>query len=62
MDEARLKKDTEESRSLISIIFEGFARMKHGRKEGLKLSLLDFFLCFRVFFLVFLDPLLRFRV
>ena len=29
------------------------ARRKRGRREGLKLSILDLFLCFRVFFLVF---------
>jgi len=28
--------------------------MKHGRREELELSIFNFFLCFRVFFLLFL--------
>jgi hypothetical protein len=43
------------------VLRRGFARMKHVRREELKISLLDFFFCFRVFLLVFLDSHLRFR-
>jgi hypothetical protein len=44
------------------VLREGYVSMERGRREGLKLSLLDFLLCFGVFFLMFLDHYLRFRV
>ena len=44
------------------MLLKDFAKIERGPREELKLSLFDFFFCFRVLFLVFLDLLLRFRV